>query len=137
MDNKNKIGFALVILGVGALGYYWINKTKPTITATQQAKLQNELNNITAYGGKADETVKITPVSVAPVPVDRELFPANMTKQEISDLGKAVNDVCPSCKNLDYNTTIANSIISNLKGNDLVNMKTGLEGFVAPTNLNA
>jgi hypothetical protein len=113
MNNKNKIGFALVIVGIGALGYYWINKTKPTITDTQQAKLQNELNNITAYGGKGDSTVQIGSKTVDQVIAEnRDNTDTNW-----------------------YGLQIQEAISDKLKDSNLANMKTGLEGFKVPENL--
>ena len=35
--------------------------------------------------------------------------------------------ICPSCSKVD--NIVSNQISENLKGNDLINMKTGLENF--------
>lgn len=132
MEAKNKIGGLLVIVGIGALGYYMLNKSKPTVSKEQQAKLQAELNPILAYGGKDDITVKIANPTVQAIAVDYELFPPTMTKTEIANLGKAVNDVCPSCQYLDNTKNIENSISQNMKGADFSNFDI-MKGLKFPT----
>lgn len=127
-----KTGYIVILSGLGLLAYYYLNKKKPTASQAQLSQLQAELNKVST-SPQDEEGMKIAPNPYMNNPKLDDLFGLaqlnydTMTPAETEKLKASIDAICPYCEGA--GNIVSNQISLNLKGNDLANMKTGLENF--------
>jgi hypothetical protein len=121
---KQNIGLVVILGGIAFIGFIWFKKNKPTTADKQLADLTAQSNSIQAGADTIDKPFEYSqdvknsagsnPYSSS---TTGDMY-SNMTPAQVQALKDAVNQVCPSCANLDFGTNLSNQISQNMQNID-------------------
>jgi hypothetical protein len=104
---KENLGLAVIVAGIGIIGFMWFKRNKPTTADKQLADLTAQSNALNTgstesidkpfeYSQEVINSAGSNPYTTSTV---GDMY-SNLTPAEIKALGEAVNQACPSCAGL-------------------------------------